>query len=76
MDIIFNWMQSCRSIEEQETHFNQTEDASQPEDPHHPEQSGRDGEFVEDILHDQADDGSRHEDQIEEVPRQREVVVT
>ncbi len=57
------------------TDLDESQDAAEAEDADDAQQRRRDGELVEDVLHDEADDGGRHQDQIEQVPRQREVVV-
>jgi len=57
-------------------HLDEPEDAADPEDPHHPEEGGRHGEVGHEVLHEDADDGSDHQDEVKEVPGGGEVVVT
>lgn len=57
-------------------YLDQPEDAAEPEDSDDPEQRRGNGKLIEDILHDKADYRGGDECQIEQIPRQGEIMVS
>lgn len=57
-------------------YLDETKNAPEPEDADDSQQGRRNGELVENVLHYEADDRARDQAQIEQIPRQREVMMT
>ena len=56
--------------------LDQPENPADPEHSDHPEQGGGDREVSHEVLHEDSHDGGNHKDEVKEVPRSGEVVVS
>lgn len=57
------------------SHLDEAEDPSYSKDPDDPQKGGANGKVGEHILKEDASDGRENEDEVEQVPRHRKVVV-